>query len=522
MPPRALNSPVASDDVDSDLDNISDQGSDDDDDFLSIRSVIARPGDNATNEDLRKALADSHKVLIAIRGKLKVLETQVAVHDARESKRRGKKVANLSGTEMSVELQTEAIRTLGRKYSMTHCFWVNPEIFPLATNPSVDLKCAERWLSPLSIEDAVKTEIFLFVPKDFHPLMGHKNFGTLFCAGVQTIRSESVSDVKGSAGTIFGLNAEFFVRGYSRFDEPKCRELLLGANGKYTKFAPVLFPDPKSLRKDQFLKTAILVKILKVTLFGRSSLSGQNAPGPRPKGRIWELRSTTAGMIAAAGILALFVLSGDPNFYQTGEKTGIPYSVYHNYFRQQLVSGSPWAQSVFKFFDAALFPDSSKSAPASGLAATVDDDLDWEAEFERAFADGLSDHAPGPAFVGPSISAPAAAVAAPADKLDAVRANAPADHGPAPAFAAIPPVPQAARADVPLDIIVDDLDNDLPAVMLRPPPKVKGVPKPKRKGAKANAKGATTNDDGGADAMGSESTSATSARRSGRALRSNP
>lgn len=44
-------------------------------------------------------------------------------------------------------------------------------------------------------------------------------------------------------------------------------------------------------------------KILKVTLFGRSSLSGQNAPGPRPKGRIWNLRSTTAGMIAAAGIL---------------------------------------------------------------------------------------------------------------------------------------------------------------------------------------------------------------------------
>lgn len=126
-----------------------------------------------------QALADSQNVLIMLRGKFKTLETQVAVHDARESKRRGKKVANLTATEMGVELQTEAVCTLGRKYSMTHCFWVSPEIFPLTANPSVNLNCAERWLSPLSMEDAVKTELFLFVPMDIHPLMAHKTFGNI-------------------------------------------------------------------------------------------------------------------------------------------------------------------------------------------------------------------------------------------------------------------------------------------------------------------------------------------------------
>ena len=86
-------------------------------------------------------------------------------------------------------------------------------------------------------------------------------FNSKFCGGVQTSCSESVSDVKGSAAGIFGLSGDFLVRGYSRIDEPQCRELLLGPNGKYTKFAPVLFPNPKNMLKDEFLKAATLVKV---------------------------------------------------------------------------------------------------------------------------------------------------------------------------------------------------------------------------------------------------------------------
>ncbi|KAF8123979.1 hypothetical protein EV363DRAFT_1454944 [Boletus edulis] len=279
---------------------------------------------------------------------------------------------------MAIELQNDTIRMLGRKFSMTHCFWINAEVFPLTANPDVDLKSAERWLSPLSIEDAMKTELFQFIPKDLQQLMANKSFGNMFCTGVQTSRCESVSDVKGSAASIFELSAEFFIQGYSRFEEEECRGLLLGPNGKYTKFAPVLFPDPKNMCKDLFLKTATLVK-------------------------------------------AIFVLSGDPNFYQVGKKTGIPYNTYLNYFRQQLLSGTPWAKLIFKFFDDALFPDSSNSAPSSSrLAANIDDDLDWEAAFERAFADGgpsPQGQAPGPASA--SAAAPPATADNPAQSISA-------------------------------------------------------------------------------------------------------
>ncbi|KAG8221793.1 hypothetical protein J3R82DRAFT_2121 [Butyriboletus roseoflavus] len=219
---------------------------------------------------------------------------------------------------MAIKRQNDPICTLGWKFSMTHCFWVNPGIFSLMMNPNVDLNCAECWLSPLSTEDTMKTELYQFVPSDLHPLMAHKTFRNL------TIHSESVSDVKGSARSIFGLNAKFFIRGYSWFDKPRCQELLLDANAKYTKFTPVLFPDPNNLCKDLFLKTASLAvqKILKVMLFGKSSLSGQNTSGPRPKGQIWELWSTTAGMIAAAGILVHSQLLTIPLFQLTNEFKG--------------------------------------------------------------------------------------------------------------------------------------------------------------------------------------------------------
>ncbi|KAG8221459.1 hypothetical protein J3R82DRAFT_1665 [Butyriboletus roseoflavus] len=358
--------------------------------------------------------------------------------------------------------------------------------------------------------------------------MAHKTFGNLFCAGVQTICSESVSDVKGSAGSIFGLNAEFFIQGYSRFDESRCQELLLGANGKYTKFALVLFPDPNNLCKDLFLKTASLAKILKVVLFGKSSLSGQNAPGPRPKGQIWELQSTTARMIAAAGILAIFILSGDLNFYQTGKKTGTPYSVYHNYFCQQLLSGTPWAKSVFKFFNDVLFPDTSNSTPASSaLAATGDNNVDWEVNFKCVFASGLSDQAPNGLLSAASVSvatpstlAPIIAAAAPlaVPYVPAIPALAAHESISAPTVPtsgpiSIHPVPQA---------VPTDLDNGTPVDQPEacPPTKAKGGSSKSKWKGKANLKGsgataAADDDDSGADAASTPSV--LTARQSGRA-----
>ncbi|KAG1787538.1 uncharacterized protein HD556DRAFT_1448728 [Suillus plorans] len=145
-----------------------------------------------------------------------------------------------------------------------------------------------------------------------------------------------VSDIKTCAGAIFGLNPEFFLRGYDRGSQEECRLLICSPHGSYTKFAPVLFPRPNSLLPNDFLKSAVLVKILKVSIHGKTLLSS-NVQSSKTKAKIWNLRATMPGMIAAAAIVAIYVLSGDKELLETGQTTKIPYHAYHEFYREHLM-----------------------------------------------------------------------------------------------------------------------------------------------------------------------------------------
>ena len=73
-------------------------------------------------------------------------------------------------------------------------------------------------------------------------------------------------------GIVFELPADYFVRGYDRFNEAGCRGLLLSPTGKYTKFPPFLFPDRKDLSPSSFLKTATLVHVRIIISFFKCAL----------------------------------------------------------------------------------------------------------------------------------------------------------------------------------------------------------------------------------------------------------
>ena len=102
-----------------------------------------------------QALEDMQHLLLKMRAKVQVLEKRNALLEAQKGKGKGRKakVGNLSNKELSVALKEDAIRTYGRKYSATYCLWIPAGIFPLLNNPGIDLCSAERWLSPLTIED---------------------------------------------------------------------------------------------------------------------------------------------------------------------------------------------------------------------------------------------------------------------------------------------------------------------------------------------------------------------------------
>ncbi|KIJ58671.1 hypothetical protein HYDPIDRAFT_33939 [Hydnomerulius pinastri MD-312] len=243
---------------------------------------------NATPEEVHQALNETQNILFEMHRKYHTMMKQDAFLDAHSRKgHKGKKNdLVLTDSALLLTLKEDEIHAFGRKYSMTHCLWVNAEIFPLTKDPKMDPHSSEHWLSPLSMEDGVKSDIFLYIPSDQHALMAHKTFGSHFSLGVQSVCSESISEVKICTGANFQLPSEYFTRGYPRDTQPECQALIMGPRSKYTKFAPVLFPHADNPKMDEFLKNSVLIKILRVSLFGKALISGTHAPGPRTKGQI--------------------------------------------------------------------------------------------------------------------------------------------------------------------------------------------------------------------------------------------
>ncbi|KAI6026052.1 hypothetical protein EDC04DRAFT_2606150 [Pisolithus marmoratus] len=254
----------------------------DTDKLRQMHAMVAPHAANATPEEIGQALEEVQNALLEL------------LLEARTTKgHQGQKLNTLTNKELSVAMKEETICTYRRKYLAMHCLWVNSVIFPLCDDPQTDLYSSECWVSPLVIKDGVKSELFQFIPKEDHPLMAHCIFGDKFCHGIQCVHSEMVSNIKSTGGAIFGLLAEFFIRSFDRFKEPRCWKLLLSPNQKYTKFAPCLFPN--------FLKNVPSC----LAFFGKSSLAGCNAPGPKPKAKLWSLQSTRARMVAGAAVMKL-------------------------------------------------------------------------------------------------------------------------------------------------------------------------------------------------------------------------
>ncbi|KAG1787352.1 uncharacterized protein HD556DRAFT_1312812 [Suillus plorans] len=452
-------------------DSLSDSDLDDDADLMRIRDTIAAPTTNMSTQDLRKALEIAQKFLFDMHGKYRESLKKIALLEATVSKGRKTK---LTKKDLALAAKEDSIRNFGRKFSITHCLWVETSIFPLRESPPrIDLSSKERWLSPLSIQDGIKAELFQFIPPADHNMMAHKNFGSHFVKGVNNVRAEMLSDVKSCAAAIFGLDAKFFICGYARDTEPSCKSLLLNPQGQYTKFAPILFPRPDHLLRDQFLKTAKLVYILKASLFGRSSLAANTVPTPKTKAKIWELRAVTPGLIAAAAIVAIFVLSGDKELVEVGDKSRIPYKDYHNYYRQSLLTGGAWADGVFTFFNNSLFSTSSATTLLDSDSTLLGDLTSgpcdsWEEMFEHAMETGVELpelNMIQTSSVGPVIEASSSAPG-PQSISAAMQGLALAEHLP----------PAAVDKDVEAEPVA-------PVAAQKPKPK----PKPRRKGKAAAA-----------------------------------
>ncbi|KAG1767860.1 hypothetical protein EV702DRAFT_1203511 [Suillus placidus] len=129
---------------------------------------------------------------------------------------------------------------------------------------------------------------------------------------------------------------------------------------------------------DEFLKSPVLVKIIRVEIFGKKVLSGK-IKGQKARGQRCNAQCVTEGLIAGAAVMARFLLTHDPEFTATGAETKINYQADYDFYLECLFKRTPWACSVMNFFNKEVFNITSQShAPASDDSYTIPQPRTWE------------------------------------------------------------------------------------------------------------------------------------------------
>ncbi|KAG1811594.1 hypothetical protein EV424DRAFT_1542473 [Suillus variegatus] len=384
-------------------------GEDSGSDLDQVRTVLAVPGPDAQMHDVRKALATAQQAYNATRSELRVLKRQyLALSSAIPVRSRNRVLKKTSALDSSITRQ-------GQKYALFSHFWVVNGLFPTTPQPAnVDPRSATRWSSPDAKLKGAMGELYQIIPKDLHTSMEtYPRFGSLFRAAVSSERSNILHSIKDCAGVIFSpfkLDPSVFADQPSKKQDNKDLLMLLKRNGEgdYIRLAPVLFANPHAMSADDFLKSLVLVKIIRVEVYGKAILGGKTRGHPKGRGLRMDALSVTEGMIAGAAILARFLLTHDAELTATGAETKIDYQKDYDFYLERLFKSSPWAISVMEYFNKQVFNTSTALSstptsvvPPASTPRTWEDDLLDELDNPTARAPSPAlpiSHAPSPAL----------------------------------------------------------------------------------------------------------------------------
>ncbi|KAG2088954.1 uncharacterized protein F5147DRAFT_841239 [Suillus discolor] len=352
---------AVSDDSDSDGSDGEVSGSDLD----AVRMVLAVPGPDAQMHDVRKALAVAQQAYHATRSELRVLKKQyLTLSSAIPARSRNRMLKKTSPLDSSITHQ-------GQKYTLFSHFWVINGLFPTSPQPA-----------------NVDPRALHIIPKDLQPPWEtYPLFRSLFRSAVSSERSNILHSIKDCAGVIFSpfkLDPSIFADQPSKKQDNKDLLVLLKRNGEgdYIRLAPVLFAKPNAMSADDFLKSPVLVKIIRVEVYGKAILGGKTRGHPKGRGLRMGAQSVTEGMIAGAAILARFLLTHDTELTATGAETKIDYQKDYDFYLERLFKSSPWAIGVMEYFNkevfntrAALLSAPASVVPSASIPRTWEDDL---------------------------------------------------------------------------------------------------------------------------------------------------
>ncbi|KAG1882565.1 hypothetical protein F4604DRAFT_1921129 [Suillus subluteus] len=343
----------------------------------TLRTVLTIPQPDAPMHEVRRALEMAQQAYTAVRSELHALKKDHAMLQAAiPACSRNRVLKKTSGIDNDI---TRA----GKMYAMLNYFWVMSGLFPTKPQPDVDPCSDTRWSSPEAKLNDAMAELYQCIPKALHKSMEtYPQFGSVFRAAVSSERSNILHSLKDCAGLIFStlkLDPTVFT------DEPakkkenvKLLALLKKDVGgeKYTRLAPILFMDPSALVPDDFLKTPVMAKIIRVEIFGKVSLSGKTKGHPKARG---------------AAIVARFLLTHDQELTATGPATKIDYAQDFDFYLERLFKRSPWATSVINYYNQEVFSTSSVLATSgTPTPPSASQPHTWEDDFLQQLEDPAS------------------------------------------------------------------------------------------------------------------------------------
>ncbi|KAF7967709.1 hypothetical protein HWV62_33337 [Athelia sp. TMB] len=326
------------------------------------------------NKKLKKELLAIRAELTAIRGKQK------------------------KKTVASTLSYVDALKDLGKQFSVTHRPWVPRHVFDLELPEGLaNLGPMARFANEEAYDLATAQDLHSFVPAKYHEDMrGLTEFRASFILYVNSQRSLSVHAINEYAPQLLNKSPALFKgRRAARHKDPELLAYLKWpGETAYALMAPILYPDHTVKTPQTVFQSKLLVLVLRIILFSQTDSRG--APNNHTVGIIWNVKQVNASMIALAAIILRYVVSGDQAFHPVGARTKINYQedfrLYHRFFVKN--ADSPVVKRILAYFNKYVFADIHKPCPAEaddGSSQPSGDQMeDFEAELMAALGGGLN------------------------------------------------------------------------------------------------------------------------------------
>ncbi|THH17153.1 hypothetical protein EUX98_g9180, partial [Antrodiella citrinella] len=311
---------------------------------------------NATIADYATALRDVQLFVGKLQKRVEDLQRENAVLRANQPKRKPRN----ADVEPEVAAHEAEIAMLGRAWLVCHEPFIQLASAGLTQpRPATASSNPDRYKSALATEQGFIAELYEHIPARLHAHMPRNRFIQLFCQGGKDLLSSLLHTLRGKGTLLFesipNVKSAWFEHKYDRSTVDEFQKLLL-VDRNYVRYCPLLYPD---FKKDQrwIFDNIILKRILKLIMFGPSSLSRSKVAKPKTNAILWGVSSITPGMIAFAAIVARFIISPDPAFAHVGDVTKASYLDDFNQYKALLMSGSPTMDKIIRRYNTFVFGD---------------------------------------------------------------------------------------------------------------------------------------------------------------------